>query len=267
VLLVLFVLQERRAAEPLVPMQLFAIRAATLSWMVGFFASFQIISLSVLVPLRCQAVTGAGADSAALHMLPLAMGVPIGAYCCGRLTTILGRYKPQIVAGALLLPCAVAGLALVTPSSFWLSWLFMLLCGTAAGTQFPTSLVAAQSAVSHSHLGVATSNTTLFRSLGGAVGVALMSAILLAMLQPLAAGQGFGPTASPPTNCSPASPAPATRTAACCWTKCSAGCSWSTPASACWRCSSPWRCPTAACAARWRTEPPPPAYRQSSSLR
>ncbi|MEG7359019.1 MDR family MFS transporter [Pseudomonas citronellolis] len=192
VLLVLFVLQERRAAEPLVPMQLFAIRAATLSWMVGFFASFQIISLSVLVPLRFQSVTGAGADSAALHMLPLAMGVPIGAYCCGRLTTILGRYKPQIVAGALLLPCAVAGLALATPSSFWLSGLFMLLCGTAAGTQFPTSLVAAQSAVSHSHLGVATSNTTLFRSLGGAVGVALMSAILLAMLQPLAAGQGFG---------------------------------------------------------------------------
>ena len=65
--LLLFVAQERRFREPLVPMQLFAVRAATLSWLVAFFASFQAISLTVLVPLRYQSVTGAGADSAALH--------------------------------------------------------------------------------------------------------------------------------------------------------------------------------------------------------
>ncbi|WP_374441340.1 MDR family MFS transporter [Pseudomonas panipatensis] len=190
-LLLLFVWHERRTGEPLVPMHLFAIRAATLSWLVGFFASFQSISLSVLVPLRFQSVTGAGADSAAVHLLPLAMGVPLGAYCCGRLTATIGRYKPQIVGGALLLPFAIAGLALTSPQSMLLSGLFMLLCGIAAGTQFPTSLVAAQSAVEPHHLGVATSTTTLFRSLGGAVGIALMSAILLAMLQPLATQEGI----------------------------------------------------------------------------
>ncbi|MGG2002166.1 hypothetical protein ABFY64_31395 [Pseudomonas aeruginosa] len=70
-----------RFREPLVPMQLFAVRAATLSWLVAFFASFQAISLTVLVPLRYQSVTGAGADSAALHLLPLVMGLPLGAYC------------------------------------------------------------------------------------------------------------------------------------------------------------------------------------------
>ncbi|MBF3117643.1 MFS transporter, partial [Pseudomonas aeruginosa] len=74
--LLLFVAQERRFREPLVPMQLFAVRAATLSWLVAFFASFQAISLTVLVPLRYQSVTGAGADSAALHLLPLVMGLP-----------------------------------------------------------------------------------------------------------------------------------------------------------------------------------------------
>lgn len=191
-LLALFVRHEGRTPEPLLPMHLFRIRAATLSWLIGFFASFQVISLSVLVPLRFQSVTGAGADSAALHLLPLAMGVPLGAYCCGRLTAVIGRYKPQILAGALLLPCAAAGLALTPPSVALLSGVFMLLCGIAAGTQFPTALVAAQNAVEHRYLGVATSNVTLFRSLGGAVGIALMSAILLAMLQPLAAGEGLG---------------------------------------------------------------------------
>ena len=196
VLIALFVVQERRVPEPLVPMHLFGIRAATLSWLISFFASFQVISLSVLVPLRFQSVTGAGADSAALHLLPLAMGVPVGAYCCGRLTAIIGRYKPQIVGGALLMPLAIAGLALTPPSAYFLSGVCMLLTGIAAGTQFPTSLVAAQSAVETKHLGVATSNITLFRSLGGAVGIALMSALLLAMLQPLAGDAGHGLSAS-----------------------------------------------------------------------
>ncbi|KAF1054609.1 MAG: Multidrug resistance protein 3 [Stenotrophomonas maltophilia] len=196
VLLTLFVWQERRAAEPLVPMHLFGVRAASLSWAISFFASFQSISLSVLVPLRFQSVTGAGADSAAVHLLPLAMGVPIGAYCCGRLTSILGRYKPQIVAGGIVMPCAIAGLALTSPGNFLLSGVFMLLCGIAAGTQFPTSLVASQNAVETRFIGVATSNITLFRSLGGAVGIAVMSAILLAMLQPLAQGADLSHGAS-----------------------------------------------------------------------
>ena len=168
--LLLFVAQERRFREPLVPMQLFAVRAATLSWLVAFFASFQAISLTVLVPLRYQSVTGAGADSAALHLLPLVMGLPLGAYCCGRLTASLGRHKPLILLGAVLLPCGIAGLALVPVGDHWLSGLCMLLTGIAIGTQFPTSLVAAQNAVEQRHIGVATSNATLFRPRRGSRG-------------------------------------------------------------------------------------------------
>ncbi|MNZ88052.1 hypothetical protein D3C78_1069340 [compost metagenome] len=59
----------------------------------------------------------------------------------------------------------------------------MLLSGIAAGMQFPTSLVGTQNSVAQRDIGVATSTTNLFRSLGGAVGVALMSALLLALLQ------------------------------------------------------------------------------------
>ena len=59
----------------------------------------------------------------------------------------------------------------------------MLFCGIACGMQFPTSLVGTQNAVDQRDIGVATSTTNLFRSLGGAVGVALMSALLLALLQ------------------------------------------------------------------------------------
>jgi len=73
-------------------------------------------------------------------------------------------------------------MALTPPQSGWLSAVFMLLTGIACGLQFPTSLVGTQSAVDSKDIGVATSTTNLFRSLGGAMGVACMSSLLLALL-------------------------------------------------------------------------------------
>ena len=181
--LLLFVLHERRTLEPLLPMHLFLNRNALLCWCTIFFTSFQAISLTVLMPLRFQSVTGAGADSAALHLLPLAMGLPMGAYFAGRRTSVTGYYKPMILTGALLMPLTILGLAFTPPQAVLLSSLFMLLSGVAGGLQFPTSLVGTQNAVEQRDIGVATSTTNLFRSLGGAVGVALMSALLLALLQ------------------------------------------------------------------------------------
>lgn len=179
----IFVWHERRFREPLLPMHLFANRPAVLCWCTIFFTSFQAISLTVLMPLRFQTVTGAGADSAALHLLPLAMGLPLGAFFGGRRTSQTGRYKPIIVSGALLMPVAIIGMALSPPQAFWLSAVFMVLTGIASGLQFPTSLVGAQNSAPQHQMGVVTSTTNLFRSLGGAVGVACMSALLLAMLQ------------------------------------------------------------------------------------
>jgi hypothetical protein len=185
--LVIFVLYERRTREPLLPMHLFANRSAVLCWCTIFFTSFQAISLIVLLPLRFQTVTGAGADSAALHLMPLAIGMPLGAYFGGRRTSLTGRYKPIILTGAALMPLAILGIAFTPPQSAILTGVFMVLTGIASGMQFPTSLVGTQNSVAIKDMGVATSTTNLFRSLGGAVGVATMSALLLAML----AGSGI----------------------------------------------------------------------------
>ena len=180
--LALFVWHERRTIEPLLPMHLFANRNAVLCWCTVFFTSFQAISLIVLMPLRYQSITGAGADSAALHLLPLGLGLPMGAYFAGRMTSVTGYYKPMILSGAVLMPLSIVGMALSPPTAEVLSGVFMLLSGIASGLQFPTSLVGAQNAVRQHDIGVATSTTNLFRSLGGAMGVALMSALLLALL-------------------------------------------------------------------------------------
>jgi hypothetical protein len=186
--LVAFVWYERRAPEPLLPMHLFANSNAVLCWCTMFFTSFQSISLIVLMPLRFQTVTGGGADAAALHLLPLAIGMPMGAYFGGRRTSLTGRYKPLILTGALMMPFVVLGLAFTPPQSVLITSVLMVLTGFACGLQFPTSLVGTQNSVAQADMGVATSTTNLFRSLGGAVGIALMSALLLAMLQ----GSGIG---------------------------------------------------------------------------
>ncbi|WP_213875117.1 MFS transporter [Pseudomonas sp. dw_358] len=183
--LMVFVWHERRFREPLLPMKLFTVPAAVLSWLAVFFTAFQSIGLSVIMPLRFQTVTGAGADSAALHLLPLAIGMPIGAFYGGRRTSQTGRYKPIILAGAAILPFAIVAAAYSPPDNAWASGVFMLMIGCACGLQFPTSLVGAQNAVQPRDIGVATSTLALFRSLGGAVGVACLSALLLAMLQGL----------------------------------------------------------------------------------
>lgn len=181
--LALFIGHEWRCPEPLLPMGLFGNRVAVMCWGVIFFASFQSISLTMLMPLRYQGITGAGADSAALHLLPLAMGLPIGAFTGGRMTSRTGRFKPQILAGAVMMPVAIFAMAITPPQSGLLSAVLMLLTGIACGLQFPTSLVGTQSAVESKDIGVATSTTNLFRSLGGAMGVACMSSLLLALLQ------------------------------------------------------------------------------------
>ncbi|WP_122314450.1 MDR family MFS transporter [Pseudomonas cichorii] len=187
--LTLFAWYERKVQEPLLPMHLFANRNAVLCWSAVFFTSFQAISLIVLMPMRYQTVTGGGADSAALHLLPLAMGIPIGAYFAGRRTAVTGRYQPLILCGALLMPVAILGMAFSPAQSVLLTSLFMVLTGISSGMQFPTSLVGTQNAVAIKDIGVATSTANLFRSLGGAVGVAMMSALLLAMLQGTGVGQ------------------------------------------------------------------------------
>ncbi|MFV3326473.1 MDR family MFS transporter [Pseudomonas sp. NY15372] len=180
--LLLFVGHERRCQEPLLPLKLFGNRTAVLCWCAIFFASFQSISLTMLMPLRYQGITGAGADSAAVYLLPLAMGLPLGAFTGGRLTSRTGRYRPQILIGFVLMPLAILGMALTPPQSALLGAVFMLLTGIACGLQFPTSLVGTQSAVELKDIGVATSTTNLFRALGGAMGVACMSSLLLALL-------------------------------------------------------------------------------------
>jgi EmrB/QacA subfamily drug resistance transporter len=194
--IILFLRQETRAAEPIVPLGLFRNPTVSLSCTLMFIAFILIVSLSVLIPLRAQMLVGANADQAAILLLPFSLGIPVGAYAGGKLTAHTGRFKRIQLCGAICTPIAMLGLVFIDPHSSWANMLCVALIGTAIGLQLPTSTVAVQNAVEQRHMGIATAVIAFCRSLGAAIGIAVLMAVLMATLQamePASAGSLTGP--------------------------------------------------------------------------
>jgi MFS family permease len=183
VLLGAFVWQENRAVEPIIPLSMFRVRTVTICCLALFLCFFQLIATSVLMPLRFQMVAGASPDAAALRLVPLTLSIPLGAFIAGKWMTHSGRYKPLMLGGACVVPFAVASLGLLDPHSVLALTLAMIVLGLSIGVQFPTGLVATQNAVSPQTVGLATALTAFSRLLGGAVGVAVLTSVLIALLR------------------------------------------------------------------------------------
>lgn len=181
-LLAVFVRHERRTAEPLISPALFRIRAVWLCCSILFVSFFHIISLTALIPYGMQTLDGVGPDTAALQLIAFSLAIPLGAFGGGRWMTHSGRYKPMQLIGTALLPTATAWLAYLGPHASLATSTALILAGVATGLTLPTSLVAVQNAVPAKDIGIATAMTALFRSMGGAIGVALLSAILFALM-------------------------------------------------------------------------------------
>jgi EmrB/QacA subfamily drug resistance transporter len=182
VILALCLFYETRTPEPIIPINLFRIPLVASCCGILFLCFFQLVSLASLSPLRFQMVAGVTADNAAWRLLPLTFMIPLGAFFSGRIMLITGRHRPQQVLGTACIPLGLLGLAFVSPIHSIVTALLMTWVGLSIGIVMPSSLVAVQNAVPRAQLGVATAGTAFSRSLGGAIGVALLSAILLASL-------------------------------------------------------------------------------------
>lgn len=182
VILAVCVFHETRTAEPIIPIDLFRMPVVATCCLILFLCFFQLVAISSLSPLRFQMVAGATADSAAWRLLPLTFTIPLGAFISGRVMLKTARHRPQQVIGTACVPIGLVGLAFVSPVHPIATALLMTWVGLAIGIVMPSSLVAVQNAVPRAQLGVATAGTAFSRSLGGAIGVALLSAILLASM-------------------------------------------------------------------------------------
>jgi predicted MFS family arabinose efflux permease len=188
VLLVLAVVRERRAAEPILPPRLFRQPAFVVASAISVMAAANMLGTTVFTPHFLQEVHGLRDSGSGLMLMPLSGGATVGAVAAGRLVAATGRYKLFPVVGlgvnaaAMLLLADVAGATPLALTSGYLA-----LAGIGLGMVMPVMLVAVQNVVDPRDLGAGTASVNLFRSLGGAFGVALFGAILRASAPPGAA--------------------------------------------------------------------------------
>ncbi|ADL44041.1 MULTISPECIES: MDR family MFS transporter [Micromonospora] len=183
VLGVLFVAQEARTKEPILPLRLFRSATFALANGAGFVLGLVMFGSIIFIPLYLQIVKGASPTRSGLLMLPMMAGVIVTSVLTGRAMSRIGRYKWFPVAGAAVL---VVGMLLFqqlqVATSLWLAFGYMVVIGVGLGLCMQSLILAVQNAVSVRDLGAGTSSATFFRSLGGSFGVAILGAVLSSRL-------------------------------------------------------------------------------------
>ncbi|MBM0225922.1 MULTISPECIES: MDR family MFS transporter [Micromonospora] len=183
VLGVLFVVQEARVAEPILPLRLFRSRTFALANSAGFVLGLVMFGSIIFIPLYLQIVKGASPTSSGLLMLPMMAGIIVTSVLTGRAMSRIGRYKWFPVAGsAVLLTGMLLFTRLQVATSLWIAFGFMVVIGVGLGLCMQSLILAVQNAVDVRDLGAGTSSATFFRSLGGSFGVAILGTVLSSQL-------------------------------------------------------------------------------------
>ncbi|MGH2616465.1 MAG: MDR family MFS transporter [Thermomicrobiales bacterium] len=179
ILTVLFVVVERRAAEPIIPLRLFQNPVFAVSSLYGFLAGIAMFGAIIFLPFYFQAVQGMSPTESGLALLPVVLGLLTTSIVSGRLITRTGRYKIFPILGAAILVIALLMMSrLRVDTPFWQLALYELAFGAGLGMTMQTIVTAVQNAVEFRDLGAATSATTFFRQMGGTIGAAIFGAIL-----------------------------------------------------------------------------------------
>ncbi|MBT2479833.1 MDR family MFS transporter [Streptomyces sp. ISL-94] len=178
VLLVAFVLAERKAAEPVLPLGLFRIRTFTLCSVISFVVGFAMFGAMVYLPTFLQVVQGVSPTMSGVHMLPMVLGMLISSTASGQIVSRTGRWKVFPIAGT-----AVTALGLLLlhqlhrTSSTWEMSAYFFVFGVGLGLVMQVLVLVVQNSVSYADLGVATSGATFFRSIGASFGVAIFGTV------------------------------------------------------------------------------------------
>lgn len=180
---ILFVVVERRVAEPLIPMDLFRNPTFTLSVLASIAIGVSMFGMSVYLGQYMQISRGFGPTQAGLLTLPMAIGMLGSSTVVGNLVTRFGKWKSFLVVGAVLLTIGsslMSTLRYDTP--LWLVGVFMFLVGAGTGMTMQNLVLVVQNTTDPKKMGVASSGVNFFRSVGGTVGTAVMGSVLAASM-------------------------------------------------------------------------------------
>ncbi|MGH9338186.1 MAG: MDR family MFS transporter [Acidobacteriota bacterium] len=197
VLLLAFLIQERNAVEPILPLHLFRDRIFSAAALNGFFSGMALFGAISFIPLFVQGVLGTGATEAGWALTPLTLAWVTFSIVSGRLILIIG-YRKTVITGMVLMMTGFFLLSRMTQDiAAWRMFTYMVLIGSGVGLSMVSMLIAVQNRVPRSLLGIATSSTTFFRTVGASIGIAIMGTVMAReMLSRLAAlkSAGYGDT-------------------------------------------------------------------------
>ena len=182
-LILLFIFQESRAKEPILPLALFKNHTFSVTSFMAFIIGAGMFGAIIMLPLYLQIVKGDSATSAGLKLIPFMIGIVTMSIVSGKLITKHGHYKRFPIIGLALMTVGLAMLSTLTETTaFWKLAIYAIFVGAGLGLSMQTIVIALQNSVEFRDLGVATSANTFFRSIGATMGVALFGTVYASRL-------------------------------------------------------------------------------------
>ncbi|GKQ38562.1 MFS transporter [Streptomyces sp. A012304] len=179
VLGLVFVIVESKASEPIIPLRLFRNRTITLSSIASLFVGVAMFSGTVFFAQYFQLARDKSPTMSGVMTIPMIGGLFVSSTVSGQFITRTGKWKAWLVSGGLL---TTAGLGLLGTirydTDYWKTAVFMALLGLGVGMMMQNLVLSTQNQVEPGDLGAASSTVTFFRSLGGAMGVSALGAVM-----------------------------------------------------------------------------------------
>ncbi|MFD9885586.1 MDR family MFS transporter [Streptomyces alboflavus] len=176
---------ETRAAEPMLPMRLFANPVFTVCSVLSFIVGFAMLGAMTFLPTYLQYVDGDSATISGVRTLPMVVGLLIASIFSGNVVSKTGTYRIFPIVGSLVMALGLFLLSLMgSETSTWLESLYMFVLGAGIGLCMQVLTIAVQNTVAYADLGTATSGVTFFRTLGSSFGTAVFGTIYANTLAP-----------------------------------------------------------------------------------
>ncbi|MGW2278273.1 MFS transporter [Streptomyces sp. NPDC001770] len=179
VLIAAFVFTESKAREPIIPLRLFRNRTITLASVASLFVGVAMFAGTVFFSQYFQLARGKSPTMSGVMTIPMIAGLFLSSTISGQVITRTGRWKYWLVSGGVLVTAGLGLLGTIRyDTTYWHVAIFMFLVGAGVGMMMQNLVLAAQNQVAPQDLGAASSVVTFFRSLGGAIGVSALGAVM-----------------------------------------------------------------------------------------
>lgn len=181
--LIAFVIAERRAAEPILPIRLFASPVFTVCCVLSFVVGFAMLGAMTFLPTYMQYVNGVSATASGLRTLPMVVGMLFTSTGSGTIVGRTGRYKIFPVVGTALMALAFLLMSRMEPSTpTAIQSIYLLVLGAGIGLSMQVLVLIVQNTAHFEDLGVATSGVTFFRTIGSSFGAAIFGSLFVNFL-------------------------------------------------------------------------------------